>query len=310
MTTENIFTMPSPYRDDFRVRAYRFGSGEKSVAIVGAMRGDEIQQLFIGSQIVHRLTALEADGAIAPGHEILVIPCANPFSVNIAKRFWAMDNTDINRMFPGYDQGETTQRIAAGVFEAVKDFHYGIQLASFYMPGDFIPHVRMQHTGYEDIEGARLFGMPYIAVKNPKSYDTTLLNYNWQIWNCHAFSLYGGENDDIESPKTAAAIDAALRFMHRTGAITRYTSLAPDYNSVVLHDSDLTTVTASDSGIIYLSRHAGDVVRRGETLAHIIDPSNGSLLSTVVAPEGGVVFFAHNKPLTLRHTPVFKLVCR
>lgn len=41
-----------------------------------------------------------------------------------------------------------------------------------------------------------------------------------------------------------------------------------------------------------------------------IDASNGSLLSTVVAPEGGVVFFAHNKPLTLRHTPVFKLVCR
>lgn len=310
MTIENIFTMPSPYRDDFRIRGYRFGSGEKTVAIVGAMRGDEIQQLYICSQIVRQLTALEAAGAIAVGHEILVIPCANPFSINIAKRFWAMDNTDINRMFPGYDRGETTQRIASGVFEAVKDFRYGIQLASFYMPGDFIPHVRMQHTGYEDIDGARLFGMPYIAVKNPKSYDTTLLNYNWQIWNCHAFSLYGGQNHDIESPKTAAAIDATLRFLHRVGALTHYASLTPDYNSAILHDSDLVTIVAPDSGIICLVRHAGDAVRCGDTIGRIIDPCDGSTKATLVAPVNGVIFFAHNKPLVLSHTPVIKLVGR
>ena len=35
--------------------------------------------------------------------------------MNIGKRFWSADNTDINRMFPGYNLGETTQRIAAGV---------------------------------------------------------------------------------------------------------------------------------------------------------------------------------------------------
>ncbi len=53
----------------------------------------------------------------------------------IKKRFWSIDNTDINRMFPGYDKGETTQRIAAGIFEKIKDYKYGIQFASFYIPG-------------------------------------------------------------------------------------------------------------------------------------------------------------------------------
>ena len=50
-------------------------------------------------------------------------------------------------MFPGYDQGETTQRIAAGVFDIVKEYTYGVQLASFYMPGAFVPHGRMMKTG-------------------------------------------------------------------------------------------------------------------------------------------------------------------
>ena len=60
------------------------------------------------------------------------------FTMNIKKRFWTIDNTDINRMFPGYDRGETTQRIAAGIFDKINDYKYGIQFASFYTPGNRI----------------------------------------------------------------------------------------------------------------------------------------------------------------------------
>lgn len=51
--------------------------------------------------------------------------------MNIHKRFWPVDNTNVNRMFPGYDKGETTQRVAADIFEAVSSYEYGIQLARF-----------------------------------------------------------------------------------------------------------------------------------------------------------------------------------
>ena len=169
MRIETIFQMKSPYRDDFRIDGYWFGSGEKTVAIVGAMRGDEIQQQYICARIVEALKEAELRGKIADGKSILVIPSCNPFSMNVSKRFWAMDGTDINRMFPGYDKGETTQRIAAAVFEYIKDFEYGMQMASFYMPGDFVPHVRMLKTGYEDIETAQLFGMPFVTVRKPLS---------------------------------------------------------------------------------------------------------------------------------------------
>lgn len=115
MEKKIIYKMSSPYRDEFRITGYEFGEGEKTVAIVGAMRGDEIQQQYVCAQIVNRLTKLEKEGKIDKGCKILVIPSANPFSMNLEKRFWSMDNTDINRMFPGYDKGETTQRIAAAL---------------------------------------------------------------------------------------------------------------------------------------------------------------------------------------------------
>ena len=107
---------------------------------------------------------------------VTVIPSANPFSMNIGKCFWAMDDTDINRMFPGYNKGETTQRIAAGLFEKLQGYEYGIQMASFYMPGEFIPHVRIVKTALDYADEGKDFGLPYVSVSEPAPFDTTLLN--------------------------------------------------------------------------------------------------------------------------------------
>ncbi len=45
------------------------------------------------------LENLNKKGAITSNHEILVIPSINQYAMNIGKRFWAVDDTDINRMF-------------------------------------------------------------------------------------------------------------------------------------------------------------------------------------------------------------------
>ena len=127
MKKKILFSLKSPYREQLDIIGFRFGHGKKSAAIVGAMRGNEVQQMYVCSKMVQELKKLEAQGHISDDCEILVIPCVNYYSMNIGKRFWTMDNTDINRMFPGYGQGETTQRIADGLFSAIKDYEYGIQ---------------------------------------------------------------------------------------------------------------------------------------------------------------------------------------
>ena len=308
MKKEILFSMESPYRDTFRIRGYRFGEGEKSLAIVGSMRGDEIQQLYICSQLVKQLKELEDKGMLIPDHEILIIPSANPFSMNLEKRFWAMDSTDINRMFPGYNLGETTQRIAAGLFETIKDYSYGIQMASYYMPGNFIPHVRMLETGYEDIDTAKLFGMPYICRRKPLPFDTTLLNYNWQIWETKAFSIYGGQNNEVEGKESTSTINTILHFMQRIGLIDKsIRAHCADYNSVLLDESELISVNAPTAGIFYKKKDAGDEVKKGTPLGQILDPYEGVVKSKIFAPEDGVVFFAHNKSLALQNTPLFKI---
>ena len=306
MREETIFEMTSSYRDNFRIRGYRFGEGAKTIAIVGAMRGDEVQQQYICAQLVNRLTAIERQGGIVKGKSILVIPSCNPFSMNVSRRFWAMDNTDINRMFPGYNNGETTQRIAAAVFDALKEFEYGIQRASDYVPGDFSPHVRMLKTGYEDVETARLFGMRYVTTYKPRPFDTTLLNYNWQLWNTKAFSVYAGKTTQVDQTAGNENVDAILRMMSRTHIIaTRFGSAA--FESETIDESTLLHIKAQHAGILLRQVNAGNRVHRGQSLANIIHPYNGQILSDVKSTVEGTVFFAHNRPVVLQNALLFKI---
>ena len=60
MRKEIIFTLENSYRDNMDVYGFHFGKGEKAACIVGAIRGNEVQQLYICSQLVKALKELEA----------------------------------------------------------------------------------------------------------------------------------------------------------------------------------------------------------------------------------------------------------
>ncbi len=308
MKKECIFSLENSYRDNLNVYGYRFGKGEKAACIVGSMRGDEVQQLYICSQIVKALKHLEERGAIVGSNEILVIPSVNHSSMNIGKRFWATDNTDINRMFPGYGAGETTQRIADGVFQAIQGYTYGIQFPSFYIQGDFVPHVRMMETGFQNPSLANLFGLPYVVIRKPRPIDTATLNYNWQIWNTSAFSLYTSATRHLDEASARMAVASVLRFLTRMG-ILRYTSHSGFIASVIRED-DLTSVKNDLPGLYRRHVEPGQEVHRGQELASILDPLEGEVISRVLAPTDGIVYFAHSAPLVMEGTIVFKIIRR
>lgn len=306
MKKKTIYEIKSLYRDDFRVTGYEFGKGKKSVCIVGSIRGNEIQQLYTCSQLVKRLKRLEEEGKIKKGHKILVIPSINPYSMNIKKRFWSTDNTDINRMFPGYSLGETTQRIAAGVFEVIKDYKYGMQFASFYMPGTFTSHIRMMKTGFEDVELAKKFGMPYVVLRKTRPYDTTTLNYNWQIWETNAFSIYTTTTAEVDRESAGTAIRSILNFLSKEDIVEYHGH--DGYISMVVEDTEMVPVRTKVAGIFESCVRVGEEVIQGQVMAKVIDPYEGEEAEILCAPVDGMVFFAHNDPLTYADTAVFKLV--
>lgn len=310
MEKKILFEIPALYRDDFRVTGYSFGCGEKSACIVGSMRGNENQQLYVCAKLVERLKKLEEHGLIVDGKEILVIPCVNTYSINTNKRFWSIDNTDINRMFPGYSEGETTQRIAAAVFDKINDYQNGVQFASFYMPGDFMPHVRVMHidgiTHDELFEDAKKFGLPYVVAHEPRPYDTATLNYNWQIWGAKAFSLYTTTTEHIDKESAEQAIQAILTYLSKQGILNYKNN--EGFISKLVNTNEIVTIRAKSSGFLESFVKAGDVIHKNQILAEIIDSYEGAKIDEIVSKVDGKILFVRNESKIFANTAIYKII--
>ncbi len=305
---EIIYSLTGLYRGDFCVKGYKFGKGEKSCCIIGALRGDEIQQLYMCGKLVKILTRLEKQGDIAHDREILIIPCVNNYGINANRRFWCLDNTDINRMFPGDENGETTERIAAGVFREIKNYKYCVQFASFYISGLFVPHVRMMETGKENTSLANLFGLPFVILRNPTPLDRTTLNYNLQLSGTSAFSVYTETKEQIDEESASVGVSSVLRFLSRMGMI-KYKCLGGSMG-ITINEDDMMNVRSPSAGIYRIVCEIGAEAAKGDVLAQIYHPYDGELIGEITAPVDGIVFFAHNKPLIAERELAFKIVKR
>ncbi len=302
-----LFSVDTPYRHARPVCGWSFGPpGSRTLAVVGALRGNEIQQMYTASHLIRALEGLEREKRLSPDCGILVVPCANQFSMNVGRRFWAADNTDINRMFPGYEEGETTQRLAARLFEALKGFRWGVHLTSFYLPGDHLSHIRLMETGHEPREEAAQFGLPYVVVRRPQPYDTTTLAYNWPVWDTRTFALYTREIEDVDPVSASQAVEAILRFLTLQGAVLGDPSPAPA--SVVFQEQDLRDVLTTAGGLLVRSKEPGDRVVSGDVLARLTHPCTGEVLEELKADRAGTVFFARKPRLVCGHEVAFRIL--
>lgn len=307
-----LHKLETPYREPMLMRGFEFGDkgGVRAAAIVGSTRGNEVQQDFICASLVKRLLELEKAGRLASRMRVLVVPCANPFSMNIGSRFWPQDKTDINRQFPGDAQGETTQRLAAGLFDTVKAYSLGIQLCSFYMPGDFEPHVRITRAGgisQECLELAKDFGLAYVVAKQPGPFDTKLLNYNWQACGTHAFSLYSKATDSIDEASALVVEDAILRFLERRHVLRA--GVGPGVRSACVEESWIVDVRAvGASGFLRGRVGPAEHVERGQVLAEVLDTYDTHVREVLTSPVDGQVFFCRVAPLVQQHTVCYRIV--
>lgn len=156
------------------------------------------------------------------------------------------------------------------------------------------------------METAKLFGLPYVVIRRVRPYDTATLNYNWQVWDTQAFSLYTTTTARIDPNSAGQAVLAVMNFLSRQDII-RYT-VPGGLTSKVVNDSDLVSIKTAKSGFFAPMVKVGEAVETGQPLANILDPYEGDILETLYAPLPMMAFFVHNEPLTYADTTVINLI--
>ena len=163
----------------------------------------------------------------------------------------------------------------------------------------------MMKTGYEDTKTALEFGLPNVILHTPRPFDTTTLNYNWQIWGVKAFSLYTTTTETIDPSSSKQAVDAILNFLSKEGII-RFTG-KEGYISRIIKAKDMISLRSRKAGFLELLKQGGEYVEKGELIARILDTYSAHVLSEITSPVDGTIGFASSSPLIHENTTIFNI---
>lgn len=301
-----ILRIESLSRAPLVIEGYFFkGTNPKapSVAIVGAMEGDSVLPLYCSSKMVDFFKN-KIDKEKIKG-DVLIIPSINHYALNIGKRFWPLDNTDLNMMFPGYELGETTQRIAKKVFDAISGYDYGIILERRPDPATCLPYIKLFKSGYEDLVAAKKFGFKMIHHRTMKSIDTVTLQYNWQLWGTKAFSIIC-PSDNLVDKKNASQINQAMiRFMDKNKIIDYH--IFAGYESTVIDRNSIDVVKSPRSGIFIPIELPGNYVSKDQIIGEIVHSLEGEVIHQFLAPCNGMITCSYSYSLIYEHAVAFRI---
>ena len=301
-----ILKIESLSREPLVVEGFLFkGSDKKApkVAIVGAMEGEGILPLYCSSRLVNFFKN-QIDRKKIKG-DILIIPSINHYALNIGKRFWPLDNTDLNMMFPGYELGETTQRIAKKVFDAIGGYDYGIILEKRPDPANCLPYIKLYKSGYEDLKAAKKFGFKIIHHRKMKSIDTVTLQYNWQLWGTKAFSIVCSNDNQIDKRISSQINQAMIRFMDKTKIIDYH--IFNGYESTVINRETIEVMKAVKSGIFVPKEISGNYVSKDQIIGEVVHSLEGNVIHEFLSPCNGMITCVYSNSLIYENAVAFRV---
>lgn len=293
-------------REPLVIEGYLFkGKSKKApkVAIVAGMEADGILPLLCASRLVdffkNKIDAKKIKG------DILIIPSINHYAFNTGKRFWPLDNTNINTMFPGYELGETTQRIAQKIFDALQGYDYGIILEKRHDPVNCLPYVKLFQSEFEDLEGAKRFGMKFIHHRKSKTIETVSLQYNWQLWGTKAYSIMCSSTKQVDKKDYSQINQAILRFMNRSKIIDF--SMFNGYESTVIETEEIEVIKSPRSGIFIPKEDPGNYVVKNQVIGEVIHALEGETIHTFLAPCDGMLTCNFSNSLIYENAVAFRI---
>jgi predicted deacylase len=301
-----IFKITSLNREPLIVEGYLFeGSNPDapSVAIVGAMEGKNILPLYSASKLVDFLQNSISDSKKILGN-ILIIPSINHYALNINERFWPLDKTNLNVMFPGYEKGETTQRIAKKVFDTIQGYSHGIILETREDLSTCMPYVKVFKSGFEDLEDAKKFGLKIIHYKSLKPTDTVSLQYNWQLWGTKAHSIMCPSATEVHDDSDEI-FESIVNFLNKNDIIEN--KFLSAYESTILTSQDIEIIKTPRSGIFIPLMKVGTQVLKDDVIGKILHSLEGNIVHKIIAPCSGVITCSYKNALILENAVAFRI---
>lgn len=272
--------------------------GRKSgpvMLVCAAIHGDEI----IGVEIIRRLMGQSALAQVRG--TLLVVPIVNAFGFLTRSRYLP-DRRDLNRFFPGNENGSLASQLAA-IFlrQVVARVDLAIDLHSAAIHRSNLPQIRVSPDQPFAGKMAQEFGAPVYLLSRvlPGS-----LREAAQEIGVDTLLYEAGEALRFDETAVRVGLRGIMRVMRAMGMLPAGRSRKTEIKTL-LGSNNLWT-RAPHGGLLRTFKTTGDVVEEGDLLGVISDPT-GIHEHDILAPGTGLVIGRTNLPLVHRGDALFHI---
>ncbi len=256
--------------------------------VSAAVHGDEI----VGIEVVRRLLKLSAIKKIRG--TLLCVPVVNMFGL-IAHSRYLPDRRDLNRSFPGHENGSLAGQLAhVFLTEIVKRSDCGIDIHSAAIHRSNLPQIRVSPDQPRAMELAEAFNPPAIITAPLRDGS---LRRAAQDAGVDVLLYEAGEALRFDEVAVRVGVKGVLRVMQHLGMIksskARPSSVAP------VHSSSTYWVRAPQGGIVRSAKTLGSRVDVGDIIGYVADPM-GETESPIEARRAGIIIGLANMPIVNR----------
>jgi predicted deacylase len=301
MTERVLLHMTAPAREDFDVPYHDLGPADEAprVALLAGLHGNELNGVFVLARLASFLRRIEAGER--PGatllRRVLVVPAVNTLGLNTRSRTWPFDGTDVNRMFPGYDAGETTQRIAHAVLKLTRPAHYRVDIHSSNLDFEELPQVRLYEPNDGERGTARLFGLPAVIERPMNTIFTSTLGHAWRACGGQNFVIQAGQAGVIQPAHCDRLFRALVAFLWRTGLLTGVALSDEDEEGQYFGVGHTMPLISEHAGLFISRFDVGRWVQAGDIIGQVYDGFDGELRHEIKTPVAGLLSGIRRQPL-------------
>ena len=298
---ETILSIQSPLGPPTELVQFtwRGAQPKNTISIVSGIQGNHLNGIYLCSRLVGFLNSVESGKE--PGYYlkgvIKIIPTTNLPATQEGKGLWSFHDLDMNLAFPGNDQGEVPEQIAATVCRQTKDSQFGIILQSGDTHYNDAPHLLCLNP-----DGLAKNFAKSLAIKNarePKISSTfrLCLYDQWVDQMITSVILSAGKPNHLDIPLCEIIFPGLINSLLWSGVLGNDNKKPIKYQLKFNRQSNEQFVISHAGGFFIPIVKLGSEIKKGQKIGEIVDIYSNNTLESILSSSSGYLITLRNHPM-------------
>lgn len=278
---------------------------EKRISIVTGTHGDELEGQYVCYELQRRI---RENRACLTGI-VDVYPALNPLGIDSITRGIPGFDLDMNRIFPGSEDGSMPEYMASRIIEALQGSAAVIDIHASNIFLREIPQVRINTLSRDTlVPYAKKLNVDYIWIHAAATVLESTLAYSLNSIGTPTLVVEMGVGMRITKAYGNQLVDGIFALMKTLG-IWSGDVITPK-EPIISEDGKVSFLNAGRSGVFVPNVDHWKNVKKGDHIGDILNPLTGEIAESLFAPNDGIVFTLREYPIVSEGSLIARLLAR